>query len=190
MPKVCYNKPNRKKIRVFTAKDVRRIAKYAQEDGAHPLEILAGVAVFLGLGWVFCVMARVIDNSFNILGWVAKVGGVVALGRIVDFLLTVVSGGLFKRLPGTSRYTLVIVLTLGVLESILTAVQSLLHSAGLIKDASELAHDLCHRAKEVASEVGEVVGERYDDTADFSKDAFKRITASEVDKAFKIRGLP
>lgn len=190
MPKICYNKPNRKKIRVFTAKDVRRIARYAQEDGAHPLEILAGVGVFLGLGWVFCVMARVVDNSFNILGWVAKVGGVLALGKIVDFLLTVVSGGLFKRLGGTTRITLVIILTLGVLESILTAVQSLLNSAGLINAASELAHDLCSRAKAIAGEIGEVVGEKYDDTADFSKDAFKRITATEVDKAFKLRNLP
>jgi hypothetical protein len=190
MPKVCYNRPNRKTIRVFTAKDVRRIAKYAQDDGAHPLDILAGVAVFLGLGWVFCIMVRVIDNSLNIMGWVAKVGGLIALGRIVDFLLTVVSGGLFKRLGGTTRITLVIVLTLGVLESILTAVQSLLHSAGLIKAASELAHDLCSRAKAIAGEIGEDVGERYDDTADFATDAFKRVTESEVDKAFRLRKLP
>jgi len=190
MPTVCYNKPNRKKIRVFTAKDVRRIAKYAVDDGANPLDILAGVAVFLGLGWVFCIMVRVIDNSLNIMGWVAKVGGLIALGRVVDFLLTVVSGGLFKRLGGTTRISLVIILTLGVLESILTAIQSLLHSAGLIKTASELAHDLCSRAKAIAEDTGEILGDKYDDVADFTTDAFKRVTETEIDKAFRLRNLP
>lgn len=190
MPKVCYFKPDRKKIRVFTARDVARIAKYAKEDGAHPLEILAGVGVFIGLGWVFCVMARVVDNSLNILSWVGKVGGILAVGKIVDFLLTVVSGGVFRRLPTGSRISLVVILALGVFESILTAIRSLLHSADLINDSSTLAHELCHRAKAIAEGLGEAVGERYDETADFATDAFKRVTASEVDKAFKIRGLP
>lgn len=39
MPIKCYRKPNRKKPRVFTARDVCRIAEYAIEDGANPEEI-------------------------------------------------------------------------------------------------------------------------------------------------------
>jgi phage terminase Nu1 subunit (DNA packaging protein) len=39
MPKICRYVPNRKKLRVFTAKDVGRIACYALEDGADPAEM-------------------------------------------------------------------------------------------------------------------------------------------------------
>lgn len=190
MPKVCYYKPNRTRIRVFTAKDVRRIAKYAIDDGAEAVDVLAGVAVFAGLGWIFCVAVRAIDNSFNILRWLIKIGGIVAISKIVDFLLTVVSGGFFKRLPASNRIALVVILALGVFESILRAAKGLIDSAQVIHEAADVVHNLCSKAKEIAGELGEDIGDKYNEAADFTEDTFQRITETEVDEAFRFRDLP
>lgn len=190
MPKVCYYKPNRTRVRVFTAKDVRRIAKYAIDDGANAVDVLAGVAVFAGLGWVFCVAARAIDNSFNILSWLTKIGGIVAISKTVDFLLTVVSGGFFRRLPSSNRVALVVILALGVFEPILRSAKGLLDSAHVIQEAADIVHNLCSKVKEIAGELGEEISDKYNEVADFSEDTFERITETEVDKAFKFRDLP
>jgi hypothetical protein len=56
VPIVCINRPNRSKARVFTARDVGRIARYAQEDGAIDVEILARVLVNLNYHEEFCLM--------------------------------------------------------------------------------------------------------------------------------------
>lgn len=187
---VCFYRPRRKRARVFTAKDVQRIAKYAQSDGAHPLEILAGVGFALGLGWVFCLAARSIDNALTIGSAIAKIGGILALGRIADFILTVLSGGLFKRLALTTRIGLLFVLAVVSLQGILHAGRQILGDMDFLKSASDTIHDVCHRVRELAEDAGEVIDDRYNDARDFTGDLFGDITATQVDKAFKLFNLP
>lgn len=174
MPIKCYNKPNRKKPRVFTEKDVRRIAKYAIDDGASAFEIAAGVFVAAGLGYLICVASRAIDNSANIYKAVLRIGGILALGRVIDFLLTLLSSGVFRRLPRTNQIALVLVLAVAALESILKAAKSLLEDAEIIVSAADAIHVLCNRARELAIESGEFIGNKYDDAADFTEDLFDR----------------
>lgn len=48
MPLKCYQKPNRTKVRTFTAKDVGRIACYAIDDGALKSDVRREVDKCLG----------------------------------------------------------------------------------------------------------------------------------------------
>lgn len=166
MPIVCVNRPNRTKARVFTAKDVRRIAKYAVDDGADAAEIFAGVGVSLGLGYLLCIAARAVDNSVKIMRLVAKIGGVFAVGKVLDFLLTVLSRGLYRKLPVTNRIALLVVLALTVTESILKAAKQLFTDADIITGGAVEIHKLCSKAKEIAIVSGENLGDRYKDAGD------------------------
>jgi hypothetical protein len=161
------HKPNRTKARVFTARDVRRIAKYAIDDGASPVDVLAGVAVFAGFGWILCVASRALDNSLSILRWAIKVGGIVAIQQVLDFLLTVVSKGLYKKLPKTTLAATLIILVLSTAEDILKALSSLLDDALLIDTAVEPLHQLCSRAKEISLSIGEDTQDFYNKATDY-----------------------
>jgi len=170
MPRVCYYKPNRTRVRHFSEKDVRRIAKYAIQDGADPIKILAGVAVAAGLGYAFCIMVRAIDNTLNLGRGLAKIGGVLALGKLIDFLLTVVTNGAFKRLGQVNRVAAIIILAIGLLEGLLRAAKSILEDASTIDMASEMAHKLCDAAKEFAGEAKEAIDDKWTDIADYIDD--------------------
>jgi len=159
MPVVCINRPNRSKARPFTAKDVRRIAKYAAEDGADALEIFAGVAATLGFGYLICRGARYVDSALTLTNLLAKVGGVLALGRVIDWLLTVLSNGAFRRLPVISRYVSVIVIALSFIQGSLKALQAIIDEAGFIKDVSDKLHGVC-------SKVSDILGESVDKITD------------------------
>ena len=152
MTKVCYNRPNRTKRRVFTAKDVARIAKYAQEDGADPRNVAVGVISALGLGYVLCASAKAVNSAVGIAALIVKIGGALAIGKIIDFLLTVVTNGLFKKLPITRRYLAVLILALSVSEGILKSVKSLMEDASVITGVAELINDLCERIKQIVPE--------------------------------------
>lgn len=145
MTKVCYDRPNRTKRRVFTNKDVARIAKYAVDDGADPRDLAVGVLSALGMGFVLCASAKAVNSAVGIAGLIVKIGGALAVGKIVDFLLTVVTNGLFRKLPLTKRYLAVIVLALAVSEGILKSVRSLMDDASVITGAADLVNDLCER---------------------------------------------
>lgn len=145
MTKVCYNRPNRTKRRVFTNKDVARIAKYAVDDGADPRDLAVGVLSALGLGFVLCASAKAVNSAVGIAALIAKIGGALALGKLLDFLLTVVTNGLFRKLPLTKRVTAVVILVLAVSEGIIKATQQLLEDATVITGAAELMNDLCER---------------------------------------------
>jgi hypothetical protein len=145
MTKVCYIRPNRTKRRVFTKSDVARIAKYAVDDGADARDIVVGVISTLGLGFVLCASAKAVNSAVGIAALITKIGGILAIGKIVDFLLTVVTNGLFKKLAVTQRYLAVIVLALAVSEGILKWAKTLMESASVITGAAELINDLCER---------------------------------------------
>jgi len=170
MTMVCYNRPNRKNPRVFTAKDVKRISKYALDDGANAFEILAGVGFALGLGYLFCVAARTIDNSASIYRLVLRIAGITALGKFVDFVLTVLTSGAFKRIGALPRFGTVLLVIAAIIEPLLRGMGTLISDAEIILSASETVHHLCDRIKELSRDAGEVIDEKYNDVADFIGD--------------------
>lgn len=167
MPVVCINRPNRKNPRYFTAKDVKRIAKYALDDGASAFEIFAGVGFAMGLGYLFCVAARTIDNMASLNRLILRIAGITALGKLVDFILTVLSSGAYKRLKLTPRIGIAFIVMAAIVEPIMRGAKTLVEDAEIMVSASEKVHELCDKIKEYAEEAGETLGDKYNDISDF-----------------------
>jgi len=168
---VCFNRPYRSKPRVYTLSDVARIAKYTQKSGATPLQIIGTVAGVLGFGWLLCFAARSIDNAFTLTRFLAKIGGLLAFSKLMDFLLTVLTSGAFQRLARIAKISAVVALFIAVANGIVKAVTSIANDAAIIEEASELLHNACTAAKDAAAKAGEVVGDKYNDAADWIDDS-------------------
>lgn len=138
------------------------------------MEIVAGVAVFMGFGYLICIAARAVDNAYSFSRAILRIGGTVALGRLIDFLLTLLSSGAFRRLPRTNRLVLLLLLAISIAEGLLRAAKSLLEDISLIESASSAIHELCDKAKSLAAEAGEFVDDKWSDVADFAEDQFHR----------------
>jgi len=61
MTETCYKKPNRKRPRVYTAKDVGRIVAYARNDGASDILLIAYIMQSFGKRSLSCLLFRVLD---------------------------------------------------------------------------------------------------------------------------------
>jgi len=162
----CYDKPNRTKIRVFTARDVHRISRYAMDDGASAVDILAGVAVFTGFGWILCVASKMISNATRISKIITTIAGSLGVAALVDFLLKYISLKLFVKLPLPRRVLLIIVILALFFRDIASTVKSELDKASLIVEASDYVHSLCVKAREIAVERGESTADYLDDKAE------------------------
>lgn len=173
MVQVCINRPNRKRIRHFTEKDVIRISKFAIDNGASPIKILGSVAVVAGFGFIFCVAARSIDNTGKLTKLAVKIGGIAAIAKLTDFILTVLTGGLFRRLLLVRRIASILILTIAVFTGIQRALRSTIADAELITEMSALAHDLCSAAKQATIEAGEVISDKFSNVADISDETLE-----------------
>jgi len=162
----CYDKPNRTKIRVFTAKDVHRISKYAMDDGASAVDILAGVAVFTGFGWILCVVSKIVTDSARISKIIVSIAGSLGIAALIDFLLKYISLKLFVKLPLPRRVLLIIVILAVFFRDIAATVKGMLDKADLVLEASNYVHSLCARAREIAVEKGESTADYLDDKAE------------------------
>lgn len=166
----CFTRPFRSKPRVFTLQDVARISKYAQKGGASPIAIIGTVAGVLGFGWILCFAAKSVDNAFTLTKFLAKIGGLLAFSKFMDFILTVVTSGAFARLARVAKLTAVVALFAAVASGIIKAVNSIVSDAAIIEEASDILHGACTAAKEAASKAGEAIGDKYDDLADWVDD--------------------
>lgn len=164
--KVEFTRPARKKPRLYTEKDLKRIAGLVVESGVSPVKVLAGIAVGLGLGWLFCVAARTIDNTLTIKRFLLKLGGILAIAKITDFLLTVVTSGAFKKLVVVTRIAAVVIVLVAVLESLARALAGMVEDASMMEEASGLVHDLCSTARDIAAAASEEIGAKYNDVKD------------------------
>lgn len=152
MPKKCYYKPNRSRARVFTAQDIARISKYAINDGADPRDIAIKVIEAAGLGYLVCASAKAVNSTLTIATLLTKIGGALAVGKILDFLLSLVTNGLFQKIPVVRRYLAIVVLILAVSEGIIKAVKNIFDSAEVISGSAEAINDLCERGKALVTD--------------------------------------
>jgi len=174
---------------VFTARDVGRIAKYSAEDGASDVEILAEVAVALGYGWVICTAAKALNDALNVTSALIKIGGALAVSKLLDFLLTVISSGTFKKLAVNKVIALLIVLATATLESLIKAARSMIDKSAQIKQAAGQVRDLCIAVRKLQPDVDDQVI-AINELADLTTDVLEAINQTEVDKAFKQFNLP
>lgn len=149
MTKKCYYKPNRSKKRVFTEKDVARIAKYAKEDGSDGHGLLAAVAVSLGFGWVFCMAAAIVKNYNVILAFVAEAGGILAFAKVVETLLAFLRGGAVIKIPIVNRVAILAIVVLLAVEKIINAVTLIVEEYGDAQEVIDALDAICNKIKEL-----------------------------------------
>lgn len=93
MPLKCYYKPERKRKRTYTARDVGRIVWYAREDGVEEGLLIAYILLGFGARQVMCTFWAILD-LLNVQFFVGAILG------ILNGLLTLMTG--LKYL--TARY--------------------------------------------------------------------------------------
>jgi hypothetical protein len=92
MPKVCINRPNRSKKRVYTERDVGRIIAYARNDGASDTLLFAYIAQSFGIRKAQCLLFRFLDvlNTTIFIG--ALIGMLSGIVYIIKGLRILASG--------------------------------------------------------------------------------------------------
>ena len=145
MPKVCYYKPNRSKIRHFSDRDVGRIARYAIRDGADPISLLAAVLSAVGWGGYICKAAKVMASIKILLDVLVRVGGALALAKLIDRLIQLLSRNLLFKLPWLRVIVIAVLAALASLGSVMNALETLENEGGDAQLISELFKELCSR---------------------------------------------
>lgn len=91
MTRVCYNRPDRKRPRVYTEKDVGRILAYARNDGASDVLLIAYIMQSFGLRKVQCVIFKVLDvlnTAFFLGALIGMLKGVIYIIKGLRMLTT------------------------------------------------------------------------------------------------------
>lgn len=87
MPIKCYNKPNRKQPRFFTACDAARIAQQVVDDrGLTPEQVLACIAKNLGFTHISLSRQAVVEGSLVPLGGILVRLSIASLGQLLRLL--------------------------------------------------------------------------------------------------------
>jgi len=146
---VCYVRPARKRARVFTASDVKRIAKYAHEDGADPYEIIAGVVVFLGFGTLLCKVAQIVQDVLSVTKALIKIGGILALAKIADMLINALSNKLLKKVPVIKKLSILLIVLLTSFKDLFSSLDRLLSNADTADEVSGVLNELCRRTTQL-----------------------------------------
>ena len=143
----CYNKPNRTKPRKFTAADVRRIARYAVDDGANAKLILASLIVAFGFGALLCKAAKVVAAYTTIAGLVKTVSISVTTAVLIDRAIQWLSRGYLQKLP-FGRQLLVALVALSAYIAATDVIQGddvgvVVDAVGSVTDVSDFLNELC-----------------------------------------------
>lgn len=152
MALVCYNKPNRKKARHFTVRDVARIAKYAVADGADALLVVKEVINALGLAGRFCELAILAASMIKLRRMLLEAGAAWGVKKFLQLLLRFL--GYLKNpfVRWTTRLNIgaaIVIAAILYLEKVIKVFADLLERLPSIADATELAGDLCNEAADI-----------------------------------------
>jgi len=147
VPIVCVNRPNRTNPRKFTAKDVARISRYAAADGSAVPEIIAGVLVALGLGYVVCALSRAIDNTLGILGIIKQLAALLAGAALTRALLAILERGLGVPIPPLRAAIVGLITLVLAIQALSKGAAALVSDLETIEDAASTIHDWCSNIK-------------------------------------------
>lgn len=144
---VTFYRPARKRKRVFTAKDVARIAKYAIADGADPLDVLVGILKSTGRSGQACQIVAGISLLIAISKLLVKIGGILAVSKILDFVLSVLTNKLFQKLPWVRRATAVLIILAASYDGIISAATEAVSDVGIYESLLTSVSEICAREK-------------------------------------------
>ncbi len=183
--KVWY--PARKKVRHFTAADVARISKYAVRDGASAVDILAYVAVAIGMGALFCKAARSIRSALSLTAFLNKVFMSMAVSQFIALVIQVLIKAKVIVPPQMQALLAVTISGLWALDKVTSVIETLLGDRAIMQEITSTLDNLCKKVSELT---GEVVDAGCDATGDACKQAQELAhdavfaLKSDVDKAW------
>lgn len=143
MPVVCINRPNRSAPRHFTPRDLDRIARTMAKQGSPVVTILVTVIVALGLGFLFCRLARAIHNILGILGIVKQIAAVLAGAALTNALLAVLKRLLVVRIPGIVQVVSLLIVLVLAIQAFSKGAAALVSDLDTIEQASAFLDQIC-----------------------------------------------
>lgn len=93
----CYDKPNRKKPRVFTAKDCGRIVCYAIADGANPQDVREAISECLPQQ---CKYDEILDQLTTLLEYAAILTSLIPVFGVISKVARFIFASPFNKLLG------------------------------------------------------------------------------------------
>lgn len=133
--------------RPFKCDDATRLVGYAAKNGCKKKGLLVKTAVTLGLGWIFCVMAEVV-NSFSLIAKVlTQIGGALAVTQLLEVLVGILTKGKWAKFPVITISLVAIILVLNNLIAIIKALGTLFATYGDMKELADILGEMCEEVK-------------------------------------------
>ncbi|MCX8500928.1 MAG: hypothetical protein ORO03_04460 [Alphaproteobacteria bacterium] len=149
-------RPNRKEPRLFTVKDLERLAKYvARDSGLGVWKILFAIAGALGLGAFLCRLVRAIKRFGLILDAIQWISAGVVLVKALEIFATWVLRSPISAIPIVRTIALAIAVLALVLSKLIKAAGDAISDIAFMNDAVAALQEGC-----------EYIGERIEDVGD------------------------
>jgi len=149
--KVCFYRPRRTRVRVYTEKDVGRIARYAVDGGANPIRIIAYALIAAGLGIVFCKIAKHFTAIRVITRAIIKITGILAISKILEILINLLSLGLIKKIPRFNVISIAIIAIIAFFNDILVAAKQLIDDTEAVDESVSFIESICDTIDDILS---------------------------------------
>lgn len=142
MPIVCVNRPNRTRRRVFTARDLERISRYAKNEGESSENILASIAVGTDNVVLLCGASKALDALLDIIGYIADAEtlGMTLAGIELSIRVLRQYG---MRIPILNKFVGLIVAILELARQITGAILALVTAVDGIKEMRDELKESC-----------------------------------------------
>lgn len=163
MPFKCYIKPNRTEVRRWKPEDVARVARYAADDGHSVIWIMALVLSSLGLGFLICRLAAILDSLRALVRFIRELSVVFGATLAVRVLIERLKRSRIMRIPLVNRLLIVVVLVLFLLERVLSALEVMGVNLGHYLSAVNFVDRLCTRIGDAGQVLGSKAREQLED---------------------------
>ncbi len=179
--------PARKKTRHFTAKDVARISKYAVRDGASVADIMAGVAVSVGAGFLICKAARSVRSGLVLTAFLKKIFASLAVSQFISLIIQTLIKAQLTVPPQIQLILAISISALWALDKVTSVIENMLGDREVMLQITSTLDEWCLKVQEISGEVIESGCEAAGDTCQNAQDlAHEAVFAlkSDVDKAW------
>lgn len=147
--KVCIYRPERKRKRAFTAKDVNRITKYAIKDGVKPEDIVVAVLAGAGMAYTVCKVASALSNLLNILNYVGKIGVTMSIAALLEKLIYLVTYGKFAPFPPVRIAAYILLSVLAFVQGIFEGLAKIYNDYTIVKDIADEVSSWCKAIRDL-----------------------------------------
>lgn len=148
MPLVLCNKPNRSKPRLWTERDLARVAKHLQNKGVPIFKIFASVAVATGVAYLFCRAARTVELLIAFASLAEDIAVVLATSKLIQTLIRILSKRLIYAIPVVNRIAIAIIVILVALQALSDKVVSSLKDVSNVRTGLLFVDSICKSTQE------------------------------------------